>query len=328
MKNKIPSSDITPEETYLSRRRFIRRFVTASAATLVSASCQRLLAESSPLNPGTTTTLTPLPVPTEEAFALVNAYDEMGNPVTDYKDITSYTNFYEFSTDKSSPTKLAENFPTDPWQVKIGGFVNNPLTLDSDDIRQLFSQQERVYRMRCVEGWSMVIPWNGFPLHELIKLVEPTSEAKFVRFETVLNPQKMPGQMSGMFPWPYKEGLRMDEAMHDLTLLATGIYGKALSPQNGAPIRLVVPWKYGFKSIKSIVKIDFVDEMPRSLWMASSPSEYGFYANVNPNVSHPRWSQATEIRIGQSGRIETLLFNGYQDEVEHLYKDMDLTIYF
>jgi sulfoxide reductase catalytic subunit YedY len=197
-----------------------------------------------------------------------------------------------------------------------------------EQLRSLLEQEERIYRMRCVEGWSMVIPWTGFPLSKLLEIVQPTTDAKYVRFETLLDPEQMPGQKSGSFPWPYVEGLRLDEAMHDLTILATGLYGKFLTPQNGAPIRLVVPWKYGFKSIKSIVRIDLVSEMPTSLWMASSPNEYGFFANVNPNVPHPRWTQSSEQRIGQSGRIDTLMFNGYGDEVAGLYEGMDLSINF
>jgi sulfoxide reductase catalytic subunit YedY len=211
-----------------------------------------------------------------------------------------------------------------PWQVEVGGLVNRPKTYDLDTLRK-FEQEERIYRLRCVEAWSMVIPWIGFPLGALLKEVEPLSSAKYVRFETLYDPEQMPGQRSGSYSWPYVEGLRLDEAMHDLTLVATGLYGKELLPQNGAPVRLVVPWKYGFKSIKSIVRIDLVEEMPVSLWMAAAPNEYGFYANVNPDVDHPRWSQATERRIGESGRRETLFMNGYAEEVADLYQGMDLT---
>jgi len=251
--------------------------------------------------------------------------DEMGNPLTLLYDIKNYTNFYEFSTYKSSPGK---KFKTEPWLVEIGGLVNNPMKLDLDQIGDLFEEEERIYRMRCVEAWSMVIPWNGFPLHKILDMVEPKPDAKYVRFETILDPEQMPGQKSSYFPWPYIEGLRMDEAAHDLAFIATGIYGEPLLPQNGAPIRLVVPWKYGFKSIKSIVRIDFVAEMPVSLWMASGPNEYGFFANVNPSVNHPRWSQASERRIGTDDRVPTLLFNGYDEEVAHLYKGMDLSVFF
>jgi sulfoxide reductase catalytic subunit YedY len=206
--------------------------------------------------------------------------------------------------------------------VEVGGLVNNPRTFDLDDFIK-FEQEERIYRMRCVEAWSMVIPWVGFPLKRLLEEVEPTSEANYVRFQTLLDEEQMPGLSNRSFPWPYVEGLRMDEAMHDLTLMATGLYGKPLPPQNGAPIRLVVPWKYGFKSIKSVVKIELVREMPTSLWMAAGPSEYGFWANVNPEVDHPRWSQATERRIGENKRIDTLYFNGYADEVAGLYDNLD-----
>lgn len=317
MKNPIDPSEITPEELYLSRRRFIKNALTVSAAALVAGAC-RPGQEDLPPAP----TLTPDTNPST-ASALS---DDMGNLLTDYDSIISYTNYYEFSTDKQGPTRRAQSFQTVPWSVAVGGLVNNPRTFSTEEINALFATEERIYRMRCVEGWSMIIPWIGFPLNRLLEVVEPNSQAKYVRFETLFDPDQMPNQRSPIFPWPYIEGLRMDEAMNDLTLLATGIYGKGLSPQNGAPIRLVVPWKYGFKSIKSIVKIDLVEEMPVSLWMASSPNEYGFYANVNPNVNHPRWSQATERRIGQDGRIDTLLFNGYEDEVAVLYEGMDLTV--
>ena len=318
MRHRVPSSEITPEEVYFSRRRFIKRFLATGAAAVFTASCRPSPAvpESEIMNPEV------------NPASLASYSDELGNSATDFQDIISYTNYYEFSTDKSGPTRLAQDFKTEPWQIVVGGLVNNPMTLDLDDLHQLFDNEERVYRMRCVEGWSMVIPWNGFPLHQLITLVEPNSNAKYVRFVTIFDPGQMPGQKTRSFPWPYIEGLRMDEAMHDLTILATGIYGSGLTPQNGAPVRLVVPWKYGFKSIKSIMKIELVDEMPTSLWMATNPKEYGFYANVNPNVPHPRWSQTSETRIGQSGRIETLMFNGYQDEVAHLYRNMDLLINF
>jgi sulfoxide reductase catalytic subunit YedY len=242
--------------------------------------------------------------------------------LTDFEAVTGYVNFYEFTTSKEGVAKLAEGFQTSPWLLEVGGLVSNPTTFDLDDLLA-FQQEERIYRMRCVEAWSMVIPWLGFPLARLLEKVEPTSDAKYVRFETLYDPEQMPGQNRRTYPWPYVEGLSLEEAMHDLTLLATGLYGESLLPQNGAPIRLVVPWKYGLKSIKSIVRIDLVDEMPVTLWMASSPQEYGFWANVNPRVSHPRWSQATERRVGEGGRRETLLFNGYADEVAHLYPDLE-----
>ena len=317
MKNPIPASEITSEELYLSRRRFIKNALAISAASLLASSCRP---PPSILQLTATSDLTP-PVAND-------GKDELGNNLTSYEVITGYTNYYEFSSDKSGPTELARNFITSPWSVRVDGYVNKPQIFDIDQLHSMFEQEERIYRLRCVEAWSMVIPWIGFPLNKLLKMVEPTSDAKYVRFETLLDPQQMPGQISPVFPWPYIEGLRLDEAMHNLTLLATGLYGKFLTPQNGAPIRLVVPWKYGFKSIKSIVRIDLVSEMPTSLWMASGPNEYGFFAIVNPEVSHPRWSQATERRIGQNGRIDTLMFNGYGDEVAYLYKGVDLSINF
>ncbi len=309
MKNEKHPLEITPELLYISRRRFMKRALITASASLFAASCGQQ-------------TGSPTPLPEFPEYESLT--DDQGNDLTPYGDITGYTNYYEFSTDKTQPTKLAQDFITNPWSIKIEGLVNNPMTFSMDDVRKMFEQEERIYRMRCVEAWSMVIPWRGFPLNKLLKEVEPTSDAKYVRFETIFDPDQMPGQKNPSFPWPYVEGLRMDEAMHDLTLLATGLYGKDLTPQNGAPIRLVVPWKYGFKSIKSIVKINLVEEMPVSLWMAAGPSEYGFYANVNPAVDHPRWSQATERRIGGNGRIDTQLFNGYEEEVAYLYEGMDL----
>lgn len=254
--------------------------------------------------------------------------DELGDPLTSYEAVTNYNNYYEFTTSKEGVARLAQDFRTSPWAVEVGGLVRNPRTYDPDDLRRTFGEEERIYRLRCVEGWSMVIPWMGFPLAKLLQEVEPTAEAKYVRFETLYDPEQMPGQNDRWYDWPYVEGLRLDEAMNDLTLLATGLYGKSLLPQNGAPIRLVVPWKYGFKSIKAIVKIDLVEELPVSLWMAAAPNEYGFYANVNPDVPHPRWSQATERRIGEGGRRDTLPFNGYAEEVAHLYEGMDLRVNF
>lgn len=319
MKHPIDPSDITPEELYYSRRRFIKQALTASAAALLVSACQPGKVGSFPeVTP--TTDLNP-PVASQSG-------DELGNLLTAYDDIINYTNYYEFSTDKKGPTRLGQDFQSSPWSVAVGGLVGKPRSFSIEDIRSLIPQEERIYRMRCVEAWSMVIPWIGFPLWRLLEMAEPTEAAKYVRFETLFDPQQLPNQKNPIFPWPYVEGLRLDEAKHDLTMLATGIYGKPLTPQNGSPIRLVVPWKYGFKSIKSIVKIDLVEEMPVSLWMAAGPNEYGFYANVNPNVNHPRWSQATERRIGQDGRIDTLLFNGYEEEVASLYEGMDLTINF
>ena len=244
--------------------------------------------------------------------------------LTPYEDITHYNNYYEFSTDKVKVAKLARNFTTEPWEVSITGLVDKPATFSVADLVEKFKPEERIYRLRCVEAWSMVIPWVGFPLSRLLQEVSPTSEARYLKFVTVMRPSEMPGLSNKWYNWPYVEGLRLDEAMHDLAILATGIYGKDLLPQNGAPVRVVVPWKYGFKSIKSVVRIELVKRQPTSLWMAAAPREYGFYSNVNPDVSHPRWSQASERRIGEFRRRRTLPFNGYGDQVASLYEGMDL----
>src|SRR5262249_35961909 len=254
--------------------------------------------------------------------------DELGASLTPYRSVTNYNNYYEFSETKEDVAPLSKNFTTSPWSITVGGLVSNPKTFSMDDILKSFTQQERIYRLRCVEAWSMVIPWQGFPLNQLLKQVQPTSAAKYVRFEALYAPDKMPGQKDPFYAWPYVEGLRLDEAMHDLTILATGLYGMPLPPQDGAPIRLVVPWKYGFKGIKAITKIDLVDTQPTSLWMTAAPDEYGFYANVNPEVPHPRWSQATQQRIGEVNRRRTLPFNGYGDQVASLYTGMDLHVNF
>lgn len=310
---RIPSSEITPEHIYVSRRRLLKgAFFVAAAAAL--AACAPDSGGISPLK-----TIAPT-----SAVPSLGLKDELGAAATSYEAISSYNNYYEYAQDKSSPALLAGSLITSPWQVKIGGLVNKPVTLDIDDIRKKYTQEDRIFRHRCVEAWSMVIPWVGFSLSSLLKEVEPTSAAKYVRFETLFDPKQFPGQRDNYFQWPYVEGLRLDEAMNDLATIATGIYGKALTPQNGAPVRLVVPWKYGFKSIKSIVKIDLVAEMPTSLWMAANSSEYGFYANVNPDVSHPRWSQATERRIEENSRHQTIKFNGYDSQVASLYTGLDL----
>jgi len=322
---KINPSEITPERLYVSRRCFLAGIGALVANSAILAACGRQAPSASS---GQTPSLTPTSEgisggassPVSPTLRIDTA--ELADELTSFEAITNYTNFYEFTVDKQGVASLAEGFRTSPWTVEVGGLVHKPKTFDLDDLLK-FDQEERIYRLRCVEAWSMVIPWLGFPLARLLNEVEPTSQARYVRFETLYDPEQMPGQKSRTFPWPYVEGLRMDEAMHDLTLLATGLYGKSLLPQNGAPIRLVVPWKYGFKSIKSIAKIDLVEEMPTSLWMAAGPSEYGFWANVNPEVDHPRWSQATERRIGENKRRETLLFNGYAEEVAHLYPDLD-----
>lgn len=243
--------------------------------------------------------------------------------LTPLESITNYNNFYEFDTSKSGVARASRGFVTRPWSVSVEGLVNNPRVFDLDELLK-FQPEERIYRLRCVEGWSMVIPWIGFPLNKLLEKVEPTSQARYVAFQTLLDPKRMPNQQTGVLDWPYVEGLRLDEAMHPLTIMATGLYGETLPPQDGAPIRLVVPWKYGFKSIKSVVKISLVANEPPTTWNIQAPDEYGFYSNVNPNVAHPRWSQATEQRIGEYGRRKSLLFNGYAEQVGKLYAGMDL----
>ncbi len=308
---KIDPSEITPKRLYLSRRQFIGSTGALMAGAVSLAACVGK----------TPTVAATLPVYTGPST------DELGASLTPYDDIISYNNYYEFSTDKGGVADLVGNFPTSPWSIEVTGLVDNPKTYSIADL-QKFEPENRVYRLRCVEAWSMVIPWTGFPLHKLLDEVKPTSKATFVKFTSILDPKDMPLQNSNFLPWPYVEGLRMDEAMHDLTLMVTGMYEGPLPKQDGAPIRLVVPWKYGFKGIKAIVKIELVDTMPQSLWMQAAPDEYGFYANVNPNVSHPRWSQATERRIGEIGRINTLLFNGYEKEVASLYAGMDLKVNF
>ncbi len=335
-KSGIRSSEITPESLYLSRRKFLRAGGIAAGAALLSACAPG----SAPADvvPRSTATSLPASAPQAPAPATVapiaptgkgadGVYrDELNDPATPYDDVTGYNNFYEFTTNKEAVAELAKNLKTTPWTVTIGGLVNKPVTLDVDDIKKRFGEEERVYRLRCVEAWSMVIPWMGFPLRKLIEMVEPQSGAKYVRFRSLADKAQMPGLNDpfSSYQWPYTEGLRLDEAMHELTFMATGLYGKALPPQNGAPLRLAVPWKYGFKSIKSVVSIDLVDAQPTSLWMAAAPDEYGFYSNVNPNKSHPRWSQASERRIGEGARRRTLMFNGYEAQVAGLYKDMDL----
>jgi methionine sulfoxide reductase catalytic subunit len=315
---KIKSSEITSEQLYFSRRQFLKGVGALAAGSLLLSACAPAAVQSLAKS-------TPVPAaggqPTPAAGTQT---DELGAPWTSLDDITGYNNYYEFSTDKEAVAPLSKDFVTTPWTVAVGGLVNKPKTYGVEDLLAKFTQEERIYRLRCVEAWSMVIPWQGFPLASLLREVEPMSGAKYVRFETLYDPKRMPGQNSGWYQWPYAEGLRLDEAMHPLTLLSTGLYGKTLLPQNGAPIRVVVPWKYGFKSIKAIVKIDLVEEQPVSLWMAAAPNEYGFYSNVNPDVPHPRWSQTSERRIGELSRRQTLPFNGYADQVAQLYAGMDL----
>ncbi len=291
----IKPSEITSESDYLARRDFIAASGLLAGSLLFPESL-RALAPSG------------------------GADDEL----TPYEDVTGYNNFYEFGTGKDDPARNAGSLQTKPWTVNIEGEVARPGSYDLEDLLRPHAMEERVYRLRCVEAWSMVIPWYGFPLADLIKWFEPTSRAKFVEFVTLYDPQQMPGQRRRILDWPYVEGLRMDEALHPLTLMVTGLYGRELPNQNGAPLRLVVPWKYGFKSIKSIVTIRFRETMPLTSWNDAIPQEYGFYANVNPHVDHPRWSQKRERRIGELFRRETLIFNGYADEVAHLYRGMDL----
>ncbi|MBL7165693.1 MAG: protein-methionine-sulfoxide reductase catalytic subunit MsrP [Dehalococcoidales bacterium] len=307
---EIDPLEITPEHVYLSRRRFLTGVGATVASIVLFGGCDG-----------------PEPAPPSDDWcqsAQVGAdTDELGDPLTPCEDIISYNNFYEFTTDKQKVALLAQDFRTSPWNVEVGGLVRKPRTVSMDELLQRYPQEERIYRLRCVEAWSMVIPWLGFPLASLLEDVEPTGKARYVRFETLYDPEQMPGQKNRTYDWPYVEGLRLDEAMHKLTILATGIYGRPLLPQDGAPIRLVVPWKYGFKSIKSVVRIDLVEEMPVSLWMATARHEYGFYGNVNPDIPHPRWSQSSERRIGELRRRPTLPLNGYADEVAHLYEGMD-----
>ena len=312
----VLSSEITSKSEYLSRRDFLKAAGIVTGTALLAACAPKASEQAA------------APDADAPAPSSTGNMDELGDELNTYDEITNYNNFYEFSTDKQAVAGLAKDFTTEPWTVEVSGLVNNPKTFGVDDLLKMFPQEERIYRLRCVEAWSMVIPWNGFPLASLLNEVEPTSYAKYVRFESVANKDEMPGLKSPFYQWPYQEGLRLDEAMNDLTLLATGLYGEMMPNQNGAPIRLVVPWKYGFKSIKSIVKIELVAEQPKTLWSSAAQNEYGFYSNVNPNVSHPRWSQTTERRIGELGRRETLMFNGYADQVAYLYEGMDLAKYY
>ena len=299
---KIKYSEITPEKIYKNRRSFIKSLGYGASSLAVAT------------------------IP----FASQTQADDR-NELTSYKDITTYNNYYEFGTSKSDPYVNSQNFKTSPWTLSIEGEVEKPIKISMEEVTETFVSEERIYRLRCVEGWSMVIPWMGFSLSKLLSKVNPTNKAKYVEFESVYDPEQMKGQKYPVLNWPYKEGLRIDEAMHPLTTVVTGLYGKKLPNQNGAPLRIFIPWKYGFKSAKAIVKIKFVEKMPTSSWMWASPREYGFYSNVNPNVDHPRWSQATERIIGKDiwvPRVKTLMFNGYGDEVANLYTGLDLKKYF
>jgi methionine sulfoxide reductase catalytic subunit len=308
----IRSSEITPRNLYLNRRTFLSGAAVAGAAVATGFGLRGIVWPSATVLAGNKIDgITKSPLSTTEA-------------ITPSRDVTNYNNYYEFSTDKDGPAKLAQNFRTHPWKVKIEGQVEKKQELDVDAIIKMAPPEERIYRHRCVEGWSIVVPWVGFSLSELIKRVNPTSKAKFVEFTTLLDPGQMPGQRRQVLDWPYVEGLRMDEAMHPLTLLCFGMYGEDLPNQDGSPIRIIVPWKYGFKSAKAIVRIRFTDKQPLNTWNISAPTEYGFYSNVNPNVDHPRWSQAKERRLGEFFKRPTLMFNGYGDQVASLYSGMDL----
>ncbi|HVM91992.1 MAG TPA: protein-methionine-sulfoxide reductase catalytic subunit MsrP [Terriglobales bacterium] len=307
----VPWSEVTPKETYLNRRKFLAGAALTGAAALTGVAFREVV----------------------DPSLIVRANDKISNlqkssfstteKETPYKDVTNYNNFYEFSTDKYEPASLAKNFKTRPWKVTIDGHVAKKLELDVDEMIKWAPAEERIYRHRCVEGWSIVVPWIGFSFNEVIKKAQPTSKAKYVEFTTLWDPKQMPGQRVDVLKWPYVEGLRMDEAQHPLALLCFGMYGETLPNQDGAPLRMVIPWKYGFKSAKSIVKISFVGDQPMNSWQLANPHEYGFYSNVNPNVDHPRWSQAKERRLGEFFKRPTLMFNGY-DQVASLYSGMDL----
>ncbi|MDR3456988.1 MAG: protein-methionine-sulfoxide reductase catalytic subunit MsrP [Verrucomicrobiae bacterium] len=322
--DKISPGEVTPPRVYLNRRKFLEAGILAASAVATGLVYRQLNHHAA--GKVRTTKLAGLTPAATPGPAGTNASDgfHVDEPSTSFENITHYNNFYEFSTDKESVASAAANFDTKGWTVAVDGLVQKPKVFTIDELLKLSPPEERIYRMRCVEGWSMVIPWAGYSLSKLLAAVQPLDSAQYVAFETLLDTSRMPGQRADVLNWPYVEGLRLDEAMHPLTLLASGIYGNTLPPQDGAPIRLVVPWKYGFKGIKSIVKIKLVATQPRTTWNEAAPNEYGFYANVNPAVDHPRWSQATEQRIGQSGRRPTLPFNGYADQVAHLYAGMDL----
>jgi len=314
------ASEITPRSLYENRRTWLRQFAAAGAGLALGSLTGTAVAQGTP-RPGKLAALPGVPSKVSGAMAL--------DKLTDYEHASSYNNYYEFSTDKDQPARIANTLKTRPWTVQVDGLVKKPGTFGIEDLLKLSAQEERIYRLRCVEGWSMVIPWVGYSLAELIKKVEPLGSAKFVEFTTLADPKQMPGLRYGGLDWPYTEGLRLDEAMHPLTLLTFGMYGEVLPNQNGAPVRLVVPWKYGFKSAKSLVRIRFTDQQPKTAWGRAAPSEYGFYSNVNPNVDHPRWSQASERRIGDGGGLfakkhKTQMFNGYEAQVGQLYAGLDL----
>lgn len=312
--SQVASSEITAPEVFAQRRTFLKAAAVAAGTTALPA--QALVA------------------PKGDKPAIPNLKETpwgQGLQLTKYADVSGYNNFYEFGTGKSDPAKHAHTLKTRPWTIKVDGECEAPGEIGIEDILSKIDQEERVYRFRCVEAWAMVVPWAGFSLSELLKRFKPTSRARYVYFETLQDPKQMPGQNRAVLDWPYREGLRIDEAMHPLSMLVTGVYGKELPNQNGAPLRLMVPWKYGFKNIKSIVRIRFSEDLPETTWWAAAPNEYGFYANVNPNVDHPRWSQASHRVIGEglfSRKHPTLMFNGYADEVADLYRGMDLARFF
>jgi sulfoxide reductase catalytic subunit YedY len=312
MSDRIPSSEITPADLYFNRRSFIRGAIVAAGAVGTGLLYRKIngvevVASTTPPLRG-----------------LVRQPNTTGEELTPEVKVTNYNNFYEFTTNKDGVAAAAQGFDTKNWKVEVGGLCHKPRTFDMDDLRRLSPPEERIYRFRCVEAWSMVVPWAGYSFSKLLSLVEPTGDAKYVALQTLLDPERLPGQSSKILEWPYVEGYRLDEAMNPLCLLTTGLYGNELPPQDGAPVRIIIPWKYGFKNIKSIVKITLTKDQPPTSWNRYSKDEYGFYGNVNPEHPHPRWSQATEQRIGESGRRKTLMFNGYGEQVASLYSGMDL----
>ncbi len=322
---RIHPSEITPPAVYFNRRNFLRGGAVAAGAVATGLLYRRWnTVELAEVNTAAIDGVVAAPEPAAGDTSGFHATDRPNS----LSEIAHYNTFSECTTDKDGVARAAAGFDPTGWTVEVGGLVGKPRTFDLDDLRRLSPPEERIYRMRCVEAWSMVIPWVGYSLSKLLNAVEPRGDARFVAFETLHDPRRMPGQRGDVLPWPYVEGLRMDEAMHPLAILATGLYGRELPPQDGAPIRLVTPWKYGFKGIKSIVKITVVAEQPPATWNRAAPDEYGFYANVNPKVDHPRWSQATEQRIGEDGRRATLMFNGYADQVASLYAGQDLRVDF
>lgn len=317
---ELKESDTTPEDIFRQRRRLLK--AAAAVAGIGATLSAHAMSARPPLKETVANKGVGTPIPN-----LIKTPYGKGLPLTDYEDVTSYNNFYELGTGKSSPAQNAASLKTRPWTIRVDGECEAPGEIGIEDVLGKITQEERIYRLRCVEAWGMVVPWDGFSLGNLLQRFKPTSRARYVAFETLYDPKQMPGQERALIDWPYREGLRMDEAMHPLSMLVTGVYGEELPGQNGAPLRLIVPWKYGFKSIKSIVRIRFSEGMPRTTWNELQPEEYGFYANVNPEVDHPRWSQASERRIGEglfAGKHKTLKFNGYAEEVAGLYKGMDL----